>query len=758
MKVIIHTGAKTIIPIILSPDKCASTSWGDLCKDIVENILTAVDPKLMLHILTEVNPEVRPTHYLMRFGGGKALLGHVIWASADIIPLLSGYIDVNMILIPRVSGKLRRLAQPHLPVQPAGVPFPAALHVDLCTSAVSSTQPPLPYYNQDQMSVLYLTESRRFPGCVDTFEIVAGDGQNNALPARVTQASSAAATATAAITLINSTETNTAARKKQNAASKGQTAHTKKKVNSSKKVEEGTSKSVHQEGSKKSVTKAAKGGATNSAAKKTSPPKESAAAGSKLPPNKSTTVGVLKAKTANESSSSSSKTDFPSIPKVISSKNTTKITAKKGKATTTTTTTTTKDDSAAKNPSATEEAGREEKEKDAASKKTEDSTKSSSGKKAMGSSKKDESSKSDSAKKSSAPEENKSANKKATTAGSETTEVSKKRKSSTGDKKEDASKSPSKKKAKASKGDEPTPAKEEAHVNMWEESSYSKADSVSIPKVISSKKAFKKTPMKDGGKGNAAKDCVKSPADAAASSAVKGLGDVRSPSAAVDNDTNRLYSDFWAESNAAGEEKTPSEESADSTNSSSGKKTNGSTSKKEAVKSSEGKSAKKPLVSEGEVPSKEADAGGRSPDQIGLCRSHAEVFKTKRKASTDATSSDAPKSINRKEVKASKADEVSPSKVTFAADVKKTDGSKKADLVKKKTQKSPVKKSKGNVQKRKQQKQKLVHCGVCNGCKSAPCRKCSTCTANPKRRCKKRPCTNPRFVPMAEYEAMIGLV
>ncbi len=592
----------------------------------MENILTAVDPTLILHLLTELNPEEHFTHYLFRFGGGKSLLGHVDWSSSadNSIPVLSGYFDVNMILMPRVSGKLQRLAQPHLPVQPTttGVPFPAALHVDLCASAVSSAQPPLPY-NQDLMSVLYLTESRRFPGCVDTFEIVAGDGQNETLPACVTRASSAssASSAAAAKTLLTATKTNTAAGKKRKATSKGQTAHTKKKAKRSKKEEEETTKSDTVNGAKKKpVSKVGKGEAA-SAAKKKSPPKESAAAGSKLPSNKNAKLKGAKAKKTNHSSSS--KSDSPSIPRVISSKKTAKITPKKGKATTTA-----KD--SAKKPSATEAGG----------------------------------------------------------------------------------------------GRAPSVDKGNEMVRLYEEAM-----------------AKENTAGKDK---NPSKSKSKESGDSTKTSSSKKTKEIsnndegKSSFAVVDNNRNIV------QTNAAEKEKTPSRESADSTKSSSGKKTNGSSSKKDAANSNERKSTEKPLVLEGEDPSEEADTVGPEASK-------------RRMAPTDARSSDAPKSPSRKEIKTSKANEASPSKVTFAADVKKSDGSKKADpgkkKKKKKKQQSPVKKSKGNVQ-----KQKLVHCGICIGCKTYPCRKCSACTDKPKRRCNKRPCTNPRFVPMAEYEAVIGLV
>ena len=99
----------------------------------------------------------------------------------------------------------------------------------------------------------------------------------------------------------------------------------------------------------------------------------------------------------------------------------------------------------------------------------------------------------------------------------------------------------------------------------------------------------------------------------------------------------------------------------------------------------------------------------------------------------------------------SKAGVTSPLKVTFAADVKKSDAPIKTTPVKK-AKKRPSKSAESDDK-------KLVHCGGCNGCLQDPCRKCSGCTANPKRRCKRRPCHKPRFVSIAEYkEMMTGLV
>mmetsp|Transcript_25089 Transcript_25089/g.50176 ORF Transcript_25089/g.50176 Transcript_25089/m.50176 type:complete len:740 (-) Transcript_25089:732-2951(-) len=736
MEINVHAGG-TIIPIILPLKKCTSTSWGELCQDVVNNYLTAADPKLILQILTKISPTERLTHYLIRYGDGGSSIIRVDWSSTDIpgfirLPLVPAYIDVNMTLKPRVRGALQNIAKPHLPLQPAGISLPTSVHVDLCIALVSTEEPPLSY-DERRMSVLYLEEHRRFPGCVDTFNIVGADGQNNILPgtARMPDASSAAAAI-----IVTAANTTAAAGKKRKAPSKDQTAafpNTKAKTSKEKKEE--AAKSDDNDGAKKPATKEVKGGAAAAAAaKKKSTPKESSAAGLKSPPKKSGLDMIRVYKEAKEleaanakeleaarakqlEESSSSKLDSASIPKVISSRKTTKTSLKKDKGKTTAA----KD--SAKKPS-TIEVGRdrapsanvgsnmirlynETKEANAAgkentsSKKSDVSTKSSSSKKTTkGSSKKEAKS-----------NEGKSADKPSSAAASE---------------KSREDKTPS-----VDVGNKMIRLYEEAKAKKLAESS-PKTDPVSIPKVISSKKTTKISSKKDKKKANAAEDSAKKPS---AATATKEVGE-RSPSAAVGNDMIRLHNDFSAEAKAAGTETTSSKKSDNSTTSSSSKKAKGS-SKKDETKSNEGKSAEKSSPLEEEKPPGEADVEG------------AKASKNKRKATTDAMTSDVSKSASRKKAKTSKANEISPSKVTFAADVKKSDASKKVKPSKKK--KSPAKKSTGN-----EQKQKLVHCGVCDGCVKKPCRKCIACIANPKKRCKRRPCNKPSFVGMAEYLAIMA--
>eukprot|EP00984_Skeletonema_dohrnii_P038734 scaffold42313_cov111-Skeletonema_dohrnii-CCMP3373.AAC.1 len=727
MEINVHAGG-TIIPIILPLKKCTSTSWGALCQDVVNNYLTTADPKLILQILTNISPTERLTHYLIRYGDGSSSIIRVDWSSTDIpgfvrLPLVPAYIDVNMTLKPRVRGALQNIAKPHLPLQPAGISLPTSVHVDLCIALVSTEEPPLSY-DERRMSVLYLEEHRRFPGCVDTFNIVGADGQNNILPgtARMPDASSAAAA-------IFVTTATAAAGKKRKAPSKDQTAaFPKTTTKTSKEKKEEAAKSDDNDGAKKPATKEGKGGAAAAAeaAAKKSPPKESsAAAGLKSPPKKSGLDMIRVYKEAKEleaakakqlEESSSSKPDSASIPKVISSRKTTKTSLKKDKGKTTAAKDTSKKPSTIevgrdRAPSAdvgndmirlyneTKEANAAGKE-NTSSKKSDVSTKSSSSKKTTkGSSKKEAKS-----------NEGKSAENPSSAAASE-------------ESRED--KTPS-----VDVGNKMIRLYEEAKGKKLAEQS-PKTDTVSIPKVISSKKTTKISSKKDKRKANAAEDSAKKPS---AATAAKEVGE-RSPSAAVGNDMIRLHNDFSAEAKAAGTETTSSKKSDNSnTTSSSSKKKKGS-SKKDETKSNEGKSAEKSSPLEEEKPPGEADVEG------------AKASKKKRKATTDAMTSDVSKTASRKKAKTSKANEISPSKVTFAADVKTSDASKKVKPSKKK--KSPAKKSTGN-------EQKLVHCGECDGCVKKPCRKCIACTASPKKRCKRRPCNKPRFVGMAEYLAIMA--
>eukprot|EP00985_Skeletonema_marinoi_P034266 scaffold43574_cov131-Skeletonema_marinoi.AAC.2 len=83
MEINVHAGG-SIIPIILPLKKCTSTSWGELCQDVVNNYLTAADPKVILQILTKISPTERLTHYLIRYGDGGSSIIRVDWSSTDI--------------------------------------------------------------------------------------------------------------------------------------------------------------------------------------------------------------------------------------------------------------------------------------------------------------------------------------------------------------------------------------------------------------------------------------------------------------------------------------------------------------------------------------------------------------------------------------------------------------------------------------------------------------------------------------------------
>ena len=601
----LHAGG-AIIPIILPPEKCTTTTWGELCKEFMENYLPKANPNAIFQILLEISPTKRLSQYFVRYGDGNSSIVRVDWSSSSVpgldpLPLSAEYIDVNMVLKPRVRRNLINLAKPHLPVQPVGiVSFPSSLHVDLCFSVASSAEPPFPY-NEDQMSVLYLKEHAIYTGCVDKFEIMAvEDGNHNLLPTatRVSQASSAAAA------------TSTTAGKKQ--SNKEQTAPTKAKAKSStKRKREGTSNKSDddEEGTKKSAAKQkGEGGAVAAAAAaaaaepkkksppkvlpaattaktKKSPPKEpSTAVGLKSPPKKSgeEMIQLYKemeaAKKLKQSSSSSSKTDSPSIPKVISSKTTTKVSSPKKKTPTTST-------------------------------------------------------KKDSAKKSSADSVAESPKK--------STDVARARAPSADIGNEMIRRYNESKEAEKAKEDEG--GKEKPPSKSKKKSDESSAKSSSSGKK--SKGSLKKDKTKEGGEGESAKK----PSAAAATAAKKSGEDDKdktAPSAKAGNEMIRLY----MEAKAKEKDKSTSKKTDDSTKSSSVKKAKASSSKKDKAKSDEGESAKKASApgEEGISATKKSKAAGAE---------EANVSKKKRKApTTEDETFDAPKSPSKKKAKISKAD------------------------------------------------------------------------------------------------------
>eukprot|EP00986_Skeletonema_menzelii_P000777 scaffold222_cov90-Skeletonema_menzelii.AAC.1 len=181
MKIInVHIGGATI-PIIHPPEMRTQT-WGELCKDVVQNSLMAADPKLILKILSKICPKERLTHYVMRYGGGHSSIIRVDWSSfTDIIPAVPAYMNVNVVLRPRSEGAWQNTAKAHLALQPVRVERNTSMDVDLCIYPVSKTEISFPS-NPARTSVLYLNEHKHFPGCVDSYKVVAADGLNDILP------------------------------------------------------------------------------------------------------------------------------------------------------------------------------------------------------------------------------------------------------------------------------------------------------------------------------------------------------------------------------------------------------------------------------------------------------------------------------------------------------------------------------------------------------------------------------------------------
>jgi len=183
MDIAVHTSEGQIIPISLTTQKCKSTSWGTLCKEVVEKSLITHDSTLMLQILTKLSPrEQLFSQYLLRFGDGHATIFRVAWSSSSSAIKLPGYAEANMILKPRGETLHHDLVKPHLLVKPlrmANVPA-ASVDMDLSINSISTIQQPLPY-DEDRVTVVYLREHKDMPGCMSSFKAVAGNGRNNIL-------------------------------------------------------------------------------------------------------------------------------------------------------------------------------------------------------------------------------------------------------------------------------------------------------------------------------------------------------------------------------------------------------------------------------------------------------------------------------------------------------------------------------------------------------------------------------------------------
>jgi hypothetical protein len=227
MEITVHAEGK-IIPISLTTDKCTSTSWGTLCKEVVQKSLLVQESDLMLQILTKLSPNNELfSHYLIRYGDGHASVFRVAWStqlSGSIrAKVVSGYAEANMILKPRGEGARalhHDLVKPHLLVQPLGVEYlPASVEMDLCINLVSTIQQPFPY-DEDQVSVIFLREHKSIHGCLASFKVVPGDGKNDVLPEPPT------AIVTECISIIDNT---VAAEKKRKTPSTAKTTSTQSK-------------------------------------------------------------------------------------------------------------------------------------------------------------------------------------------------------------------------------------------------------------------------------------------------------------------------------------------------------------------------------------------------------------------------------------------------------------------------------------------------------------------------------------------------
>eukprot|EP00577_Skeletonema_sp_RCC1716_P006800 CAMPEP_0113435774 /NCGR_PEP_ID=MMETSP0013_2-20120614/36462_1 /TAXON_ID=2843 ORGANISM="Skeletonema costatum, Strain 1716" /NCGR_SAMPLE_ID=MMETSP0013_2 /ASSEMBLY_ACC=CAM_ASM_000158 /LENGTH=575 /DNA_ID=CAMNT_0000326185 /DNA_START=46 /DNA_END=1770 /DNA_ORIENTATION=- /assembly_acc=CAM_ASM_000158 len=176
MDIAVHTSEGQIIPISLTTQKCKSTSWGTLCKEVVEKSLITHDSTLMLQILFKLSPREQLF--------SQSTIFRVAWSSSSSSSAikLPGYAEANMILKPRGETLHHDLVKPHLLVKPlrmANVPA-ASVDMDLSINLISTIQQPLPY-DEDRVTVVYLREHKDMPGCMSSFKAVAGNGRNNIL-------------------------------------------------------------------------------------------------------------------------------------------------------------------------------------------------------------------------------------------------------------------------------------------------------------------------------------------------------------------------------------------------------------------------------------------------------------------------------------------------------------------------------------------------------------------------------------------------
>ena len=171
MNVNIHV-AEEIFPISL--DKL-STTWGGVCKYIIEQCLTTTDHhiQLLFQILTSLTPKERFANYRINYGDGNSTIVNVEWSSTDVpgctrLPLANGFLDVNTRL--KIRGEGRPIRDLYL----CTVSSPSS------TSTTDHHHPSLFPSNDDSTSsVIYLREYEECPGYVAFIKIVDYSDEND---------------------------------------------------------------------------------------------------------------------------------------------------------------------------------------------------------------------------------------------------------------------------------------------------------------------------------------------------------------------------------------------------------------------------------------------------------------------------------------------------------------------------------------------------------------------------------------------------
>ena len=142
------------------------TTWGGVCKYIIEKHLTTTDhhSQLLFQMLTSLTPNERFTKYRINYGDGNSTIVNVEWSSTDVpgcirLPLVNGYLDVNMRL--KIQGEGRPIRDLYL------------CTVSSPSSASSDNHPSLfPSNDDNSVSTIYLREYEECPGYVAFIKMV----------------------------------------------------------------------------------------------------------------------------------------------------------------------------------------------------------------------------------------------------------------------------------------------------------------------------------------------------------------------------------------------------------------------------------------------------------------------------------------------------------------------------------------------------------------------------------------------------------